>query len=71
MTARIGKYIDGFLQPLVTSTPAYLKDITNVLNLLNDFQWKKGYLLVTADVAALYTVISHYHGFKAVEFYLQ
>lgn len=27
--------------------------------------------MATADVAALYTVISHHHGFKAVEFYLQ
>lgn len=34
VTARIGKYVDNFLQPLVTATPAYLRDTTRVINLL-------------------------------------
>ena len=71
VTARIGKYVDSFLQPLVKSTPAFLRDTTEVLNLLKEVQWKDGYILATADVASLYTVISHQHGLQAVDFYLQ
>lgn len=28
ITSRIGKYIDGFLQPLVSATPSFIKDST-------------------------------------------
>lgn len=70
VTARIGKYVDNFLQPLVGLTPSYLKDTTQVINLLEGLEWRDGYILATADVASLYTIISHQQGFEAVNYYL-
>lgn len=40
VTARIGRYVDDFLQPLVTATPSYLKDTTQVINLLGECEWR-------------------------------
>ena len=71
ITSRIGKYIDEFLQPLVTQTPSYLRDTTQVLNLLSETVWREGYIMATADVNSLYTIISHEQGLEAVRFYLQ
>lgn len=71
ITARIGRYVDEFLQPLVTATPSYLRDTTQVINLLADCGWREGCILATADVASLYTIISHQHGLAAVKFYLE
>lgn len=71
VTARIGRYVDQFLQPLVMATPSHLKDTSQVIKILADFEWREGCLLATADVASLYTVISHHHGLEAVKFYLE
>lgn len=71
VTARIGRYVDDFLQPLVIATPSYLRDITQVIILLDGCEWREGYILVTADVTSLYTVISHQQGFEAGRFYLE
>lgn len=38
VTARIGQYVDEFLQPLVTATPSHLKDTTQVLKILTEFE---------------------------------
>lgn len=66
VTARIGKYIDKFLQPLVTATPSYLRDTTQVLNFLEQCGWREGFILATADVNSLYTIIYHTHGLEAM-----
>lgn len=60
VTSHIGKYIDGFLQPLVSKTPSFLKDSS-----------QENYIMATADVASLYTIISHHNVFEAVEMFLK
>lgn len=70
MIARIGRYVHEFLQPLV-ATPSYIRDTTQVINLLSECERKEDYIFATADVASLYTVISHQHGLEAVKFYLE
>lgn len=50
--------------------PSLLKDTKHVINLLNMVEWQPTYLLVTADVASLYTAISHQLGHEAVRHFL-
>lgn len=59
VTARIGSYVDEFLQPLVTASPSYLRDTTQVINLLLEYECRDGCILATADVASLYTIVFH------------
>lgn len=49
---------------------SYLKDTKDTIKLLNGFVWDDKGLLVTADVASLYTCISNCLGVKAVHYYL-
>lgn len=70
LTSRAGKYIDGFLQPLVKSLPAYIKDSRHTINLLKNCAYKEGYWLVTADVTSLYTIIPHDWGTSSVNYFL-
>lgn len=55
ITSRIGKYIDGFLQPLVSGTPSYIKDSAQVIRRFESLEWRDGYIMATADVTFLYT----------------
>lgn len=71
ISSRVGRYIDFFLQPLVSKMPSHLKDSRHVINLLSNITPKSGCWLVTADVASLYTVIPHSLGLFAVEYYLR
>lgn len=64
------KYIDYYLQTLVMGIPSFVKDTKQVINTLREIQWKQGYFLATADVASLYTVISHDFGYQAVQHFL-
>ena len=61
VTARLGEYLDKFLQPSVRETKAYLKDTADLLISLEDIRINPGTetFLVTADVASLYTIIQH------------
>lgn len=70
VTSHIGRYIDFHLQPLVKSIPSYLKDTGDTIRLLEGLDNRDDYLLVMADVAALYTCIPHKLGLAAVEYYL-
>ena len=62
-TERISQFVDYHLQPLVTKLPSYIKDTTHFLNKLNSIgqlpSANNGVLLVTLDVASLYTNIPH------------
>ena len=59
-TEPISQFVDHHLQPLVTKLPSYIKDTTHFLNKLNSIgQLSNGVLLVTIDVASLYTNIPH------------
>ena len=70
-TERISQFVDHHLQPLVTKLPSYLKDTTHFLNKLNSIgQLPNGVLLVTLDVASLYTNIPHNDGIQACSDFL-
>ena len=61
VTARLGEYLDRFLQLSVCTTKAYLKDTTDLLQSLDkvSIRPETDIFLVTADVASLYTIIQH------------
>lgn len=71
MTARIGEYIDSFLQPLVLNTLTYLWDTKHVLKQLRNLEFKEGMVLGTADISSLYNNIAHVAVMWAVIYYLQ
>lgn len=61
VTARLGQYLDKFLQTSVVNTRAYLKDTRSFLELISEVNLagKPEVYLVTADVSSLYTIIPH------------
>ena len=61
INSRLGEYVDRFMQPLVPKTRAYLRDTKHLIQILETIKMETGdtYLLATADVASLYTVINH------------
>lgn len=63
--ARIGEYLDQFLQPLAQSCPAYLKDSRNLIELLQQVEVNEGYLLGSIDVNSLYTTIQQQYAIEA------
>ena len=70
-TERISQFVDHHLQPLVTKLPSHIKDTTHFLNKLNSVgQLPNGVLLVTLDVASLYTNIPHNDGIQACSDFL-
>ena len=70
-TERISQFVDHHLQPLVTKLPSYIKDTTHFLNKLNSIgQLPNGVLLLTLDVASLYTNIPHNDGIQACSDFL-
>lgn len=62
--------MDFYLQPLMKSIPSYFKDTGGTIRLLEQIDYREDYVLVTADVAALYTCIPHELGLAAVEYFL-
>ena len=72
-TEHLSQYLDFILQPIVQSLPTYLKDTTDTLKMLEDFNHKppfKPELLFTLDVVSLYTSIPHADGLSALKFFL-
>lgn len=61
VTARLGQYLDTFLQTSVLNTKAYLKDTKSFLQLIGEINLagKSQVYLVTADVSSLYTIFQH------------
>uniref|UniRef100_A0A8C5PB27 Reverse transcriptase domain-containing protein n=1 Tax=Leptobrachium leishanense TaxID=445787 RepID=A0A8C5PB27_9ANUR len=70
ISCRVSEHIDHLLQPLVQTTPAYLKDTISVLKLLKEIKWEPNFIFATCDVNSLYTIIPHEAGCKATEFFL-
>jgi len=65
-TERISQLADQFLQPLVQTTPSYVKDTTDFLCKLADVQeLLPGTILCTIDVSSLYTNIPNNEGIQA------
>lgn len=72
VTARLGEYIDNFIQPAIQCTTAYLKDTKHVLQLLDSPMVLEGRtLLATADVSSLYTIIQHHQACEATKWVLK
>lgn len=70
--ARMGEYIDGFLQPVVKKTKSYLRDTKHLIQLLNTLNLKDGPIyLATADVGSLYTIINHEEAIQATKWALR
>lgn len=67
INARLGEFVDTFLQPLVPNTNAYLRDTKHLIQILGNIALKpdEKYLIATADVASLYTVIDHSDAIEA------
>ena len=66
-TEKISQLVDFFLQPTVPALPSYVQDTTHFLSKLNDLgTLPEGSLLVTMDVASLYTNIPNEQGIEAV-----
>lgn len=70
VTSRLSQYVDIFLQPLVTTLPAYIRDSSHVLDTLQQYRWERGYLWLSLDVCSLYTSIPHAGGLRAAEHFL-
>jgi hypothetical protein len=71
-TDQLSAYATQFIQPLVETLPAYFKDTTHFLQLLQNVHLTtKDYILVTADVISLYTIIPHQDGRNAVSRHLK
>lgn len=72
MGARIGEYIDWFLQPLVRKTESFLRDTKHLLQLLDTVTFgDRSVYLATADVASLYTIIDHEEAIQATKWALK
>lgn len=72
LTARMGQYIDYYLQPAVQDTIAYLRDTKHMLQYLEDILKEDGsFWLATADVSLLYTIILHHQVCEAMKWGLR
>lgn len=72
-TEHLSQYLDTVFQPIVQSLPSFIKDTTDTLRLLDDFNEAPPFhpnLLFTMDVCSLYTSIPHADGLKALTFFL-
>ena len=71
-TDHVSKYIDYILKPQMQSLPSYIKDTTDFIIKLKQFQVtsEKAYL-VTLDVSSLYTNIPHEDGIEAYRYFLE
>lgn len=72
ITLRLGEYVDKFIQPLVPQTRAYLRDTKHLIQILDTvvMNTEQKYLIATADVASLYTVINHEEAIGATKWAL-
>lgn len=70
-TMHISAFVDSVLQPIVESTPAFLKDTTDFLLAIKDVTYGQEFTMVTGDVASLYTVIPHVDGLSALKHFLE
>jgi hypothetical protein len=74
-TEKLSKLVDHWLQPSVQRLPSYIRDSTDMLRTLQDWNIKYGPFpphtqLVTIDVVGLYSNIPHNELLTAIEFSL-
>ena len=61
-TEQISSFVDYLLQPVAKVQKSYLKDQTDFLNFLEKTEFEKDTVLVSMDVASLYTNIPQEEG---------
>jgi len=66
-TYKIAIFIDFFLQPIVVKNKSYIKDSFNFIALLNNINIQENDILVTIDIASLYTNITMEGAIEAVK----
>ena len=69
----ISKFLSQYLRPIVEKCPTYIKDTTNLLQTLDNFEFKDvtpEKHLFTMDVKGLYTNIPNSDGLKALRHFL-
>jgi len=64
-TGNMATFLDHYLQPLVQSLPAYLKNSTQFINKVTALPIEPNDILVTVDVKSLYTNIPTPEGLEA------
>ena len=70
-TERISQLVDHFLQPIVPTTPSYVKDTTDFINKIAPVHdLLPGTILCTVDVTSLYTNIPNDEGITACQKHL-
>ena len=71
-TDQLSNYVTHFIQPLVEILPSYIRDRKHFLQLLESLlPLPENAILVTADVASLYTNIPHKEGTEFVLHYMK
>ena len=63
----ISQYIDSFLKPIATKHPSYIKDTFDFTNKVSKIKLPPQAILLTLDVAAMYTNINNVDGLKAIQ----
>lgn len=66
VTEKISSYVDNIIREIPPTFPSYIKDTTHFLNEITDLTLPDNSLLVTLDVASLYTNIPHAGGIESV-----
>ena len=73
-TVYIAKFLDIILSPLDQELPSFIKDTSQFLQIINDFDFPANSnhkpLLLTMDVTSLYTSIPHDGALKASKHFL-
>lgn len=70
-TELISSFLDTILQPILKSTPTYLKDTNDLLKKLAQFKFQgHGRYIVIMDVVALYTNIPHQDILTSIKYFL-
>lgn len=70
LSSHLSKYVDLNLQKYVSKLPAYLKDTTDMNQVVQDIAWQPWYKWATLDVSALYSNIPNQKGIESVGVYL-
>ncbi|XP_077116947.1 uncharacterized protein LOC143773356 [Ranitomeya variabilis] len=71
LTSNLSRYVDMHLQKCMQLIPAYLKDTSHILRILETVKWEPNYVLCTLDIKSLYTVTDQNMGCKIAGQYLQ
>ena len=72
LLAPLSEFVDWYIKPYVHTLPAYIKDTTDFINKISSVtDLPNEVILVTLDIASLYTNIPHDRGLEALDVYLK